>query len=100
MAKKKSKKGSASYKAYQTGNRSQVNRTKKLERHCKKFPDDKQAAAALKKGVVQYRRQTPSNKIWSTGTKMYAEQLRRTGSKGHLAIMSKDEFEKRYKKKS
>lgn len=41
MARQSSKKGKGSYASYKTENRGYKNKLAKLERHCKKFPDDK-----------------------------------------------------------
>ena len=66
MAKKKttnSKK--ARYQLYQIDNRSLKNRTNRMHRHLKNHPNDKQAHAALNKGLVSYRRKTPRTYMWS-----------------------------------
>jgi len=47
MAKQKSYKGKKQYPAYKAENRVFKNKVRKLERHCKKFPDDKEAEKNL-----------------------------------------------------
>lgn len=52
MAGKKSRKGKGTYAVYKAESRLQKNRTKRLERHLKKHPNDAQTAAAAKKPVT------------------------------------------------
>jgi hypothetical protein len=86
------KKGSSKHRkdrltAYKAENRSQKNRTRKLQAHVKRNPEDAQAISALKKGVVVYRRKKPrNNKTWSPSTKAYAQTLKFLGYNGNLAI--------------
>ena len=47
MAQQKSKKGKGLYLQYKSDNRVYKNKIKKLERHCKEFPDDKEAEKNL-----------------------------------------------------
>ena len=56
----------ARYTGYKAQNRAEKNKIKKLERHCRKFPDDEQAAkslAALKKSGFKYKT-TPKNSLY------------------------------------
>jgi hypothetical protein len=47
MAQQKSKKGKGLYAVYKTENRVQINKIRKLERHCKAYPEDKACANRL-----------------------------------------------------
>lgn len=73
MAKKKT---GTTQKAYEMENRSVKNRTRKLQKHLKNFPNDKQSADALKRGL-KYGRKKPLNSIWKSSTKEYAHVLRK-----------------------
>lgn len=84
------KKSSASHKAqaltYKNENRAVKNRTRKLEKHLKLFPNDEQAKEALKKGL-SYRRKTPYNRPWkSAPLQEFAAQLASVGLNGNLAL--------------
>lgn len=47
MAKKRSMKGKGSYASYKTENRVYKNKIAKLERHCKKYPNDEEGKKTL-----------------------------------------------------
>lgn len=49
MGKKASWKGKKQYASYKTENRVYKNKVKKLERHCKRFPDDEQSKKHLER---------------------------------------------------
>lgn len=79
----------AKYKEYEVGGTFKKNRQAKLERHLKKFPDDEQAKAALKRNL-EYRRKKPKNcKTWSKPAKEYARLLASVGQNGNLAVQKK-----------
>lgn len=82
MAKKKT---GTTQKAYVSENRYIRNRTRKLTAHCKRHPEDAQAAAALKKGLT-YARKAPHNKVWSPAKKELAHMVRLLGGNGHSVI--------------
>ena len=84
--------------AYKAENRSQKNRTRKLKAHTKRHPEDNQAASALKRGVVVYRRQKPLSKKWSPVMINYAHTLRVLGYNGNLAIAKKKRSDERASK--
>ena len=48
------------FKKYKSESSFRKNKQRKLEKHCKLFPDDKQAAKALEKGNFTYSRKKPS----------------------------------------
>lgn len=73
------------YNSAKAENRAVKNRTHKLERHLKNFPNDEQAAQALKKGLT-YRRKAPYSKVWTTAKRKYAQDLRYIGLNGHIAL--------------
>lgn len=77
--------GKNTQKAYKIENRVVKNRTRKLERHVKRFPEDAQAAAALKKGLTN-RRKAPKNSVWTNQTKELAHLVRLVGGNGHTVI--------------
>jgi hypothetical protein len=87
-----SKKGSSKnqqnhYKVYQSDQRAIKNRTRRLAKHIKKFPDDEQAKNALKKGL-KYRRRAPiaAKKVWNADKIFMAQYFRKVGSHGHRAL--------------
>jgi len=69
---KKGRSGNAyknAYKAYKLENRSEKNKIRKLSRHCKTFPEDIQAAEALKKIQTKgYNRRTKPRVLNSNPT--------------------------------
>jgi len=85
--KQTSKKQKEHYQIYKSTAKWMDNRVMKLERHLKKYPDDKQATKALKKGV-EYRRKRPFswNKVWSPINRDYAQLLREVLLNGNDAL--------------
>lgn len=53
--KKTSRSQQENYKKYRTENRWEKNKKRKLEKHCTKHPNDKQASSALEKGFSYNR---------------------------------------------
>lgn len=70
MGKKSSWVGKKQYGAYKSEARFSKNKKAKLERHLKKYPDDAQAQAALKK-VPEYSRKKPVSRVRTSSLAMY-----------------------------
>lgn len=99
MAKKSSSKARKDrLTAYKVENRSLKNRTRKLEAHIKRHPNDASGKAALKKGLVVYGRKNPYSKKWSPMTIEYAHTLRLLGYNGNLAIVKAKRVDERLMK--
>lgn len=89
------------YKSYQVNDVFAKNRLAKLKRRVKKFPNDIAAATLLRKaenGNIKYRRKKSHNKIWSSHTKLFAQQLASHGNNGRDALLTCDELMERYKR--
>jgi len=67
--------------SYKLDNRYMKNKKTKLERHLKRHPEDAQAKKSLGK-IPEYRRKKPFNKVWSSITIKYAQQLKFIGCNG------------------
>jgi len=104
MAKKGNKSVSRKnqYAAYKTNGSYKKNRVAKLERHLKKYPDDAQAAAALKNVSETPRRTGSHDKLWSKNQIEVAQMFSKVGINGNHALGGKasekvgDEEHKRY----
>lgn len=79
------------YQRAASENRAIKNRTHKLKKHLKEHPEDKQAQAALDKGL-HYRRKVPNKKVWTPQKKWYAEMLSSVGLDGNIALAEKKPF--------
>jgi len=92
MGKRKgsSKQGKLNYNLYASDMRSHTNRTARLEKHCKNFPEDKQAKSSLKKGLADYRRYAPRNKIWTATNRYFAQLFVKAGMNGNDALPKKE----------
>jgi hypothetical protein len=62
----KSNKGKGSYSVYKTENRAEKNKIKRLERHCKKHPDDEQGKINLAR--IKKDGYTPRSKPLAPGS--------------------------------
>lgn len=80
----------ALYTAYRAQNRWEVNKRKKLARHLKRFPNDKCASEALKRGFT-YSRRTPKSSVWSHADKATAQLFVEFGRKGSEVLKLKKE---------
>lgn len=82
---KTSKSGKGTYAAYRNGGHYAKNKLKKLERHLKKYPDDKIAQACLDTGLkvgFAYKRKTTNTPFWSHTDKHHAEVWASLGHHG------------------
>lgn len=89
-AKKQSASDKAQYATYQSAGVYAKNKAAKIARHIKRFPNDVNAAAAVKAISSTPTRKTPSNTVWSTDTRRMAQLLRSFGMNGNLALRSLD----------
>lgn len=91
MSKRKgaSKNQQTHFSSYEGGLKAQANRTKRLVKHCKAFPEDKQAKASLKKGLAEYRRYSPKGKTWTATNRYYAQLYVKAGLNGNEALPKK-----------
>lgn len=82
---KTSKSGKSTYAIYRNGGHYAKNKRVKLERHLKKYPEDKTAQACLDKGMeigFSYKRKTTKSPMWSHTDKHHAEVWASVGHKG------------------
>lgn len=102
MAKGKtaSKHQQALYQQYKIDNRSQKNRTERLKRHVNNNPNDEQAEAVLKKGVVEYRRKKPMAKKWTPSMRRMASLAKQAGMKGDVVLKWEEDKKRRLKNAS
>ena len=77
------------YGAYKAQARYSKNKRAKLERHLKKYPEDAQAAEALKNVSPEPRRKTPKTYMWSKTQIKQAEMLARVGLNGNAVLNKK-----------
>jgi hypothetical protein len=78
------------YQAYKAQNRWEVNKRKKIARHLKKYPNDKCAENALKRGFT-YSRRDPKSQIWSHTDKATAKLFTEFGRSGQEVLLMKKE---------
>lgn len=92
MSKRKgaSKTQAMNFSSYSGDFKAQRNRTKRLERHCKAFPEDKQAKASLSKGLAEYRRYSSKNGVWSATNIYYAQLFVKAGLNGNDVLPKKE----------
>ena len=83
---KTSKSGKGTYAAYRSGGHYAKNKLKKMERHLKKYPNDKIAEKCLETGLktgFAYKRKTPNTPTWSHTDKHHAEVWASLGHNGN-----------------
>lgn len=92
MSKRKgaSKKQKLNFSEYQVGCKAQLNRTLRLDKHCKKFPEDKQSKRALKNGLALYRRYASRHSVWSATSRHFAQLFVKAGLNGNDALPKKE----------
>ena len=91
--KSQSKKQKLNYSTYQVGCKAQLNRTNRLKRHCKNFPEDRQAKKALKNGLALYRRYASKNGVWTATNRYYAQLFVKAGLNGNDALPQKESYQ-------
>jgi len=77
--------GKGTYARYRSGNVYAKNKLLKLERHLKKFPEDKIAETCLNNGLkigFSYKRKTTNTPFWSHTDKHFAELWASLGHHG------------------
>lgn len=92
MSKRKgaSKKQKLNFSEYQVGCKAQLNRTMRLDKHCKNHPEDKQSKRALKNGLALYRRYSSKNGAWTATNRFYAQLFVKAGINGNDALPKKE----------
>lgn len=82
MAGKKSMKGKGSYASYKTSGMALKNKIKKLERHCKKFPDDKSGKENLER--IKKEGYIGRTRPLAPGSNPTTPKVRLSNETGHL----------------
>lgn len=79
------------YAGYKAGMHYAKNKKAKLERHIKKFPNDEQAALALKSVSAEPKRRTPNTYMWKPAQIELARMFAKVGLNGNIALGGKHE---------
>lgn len=85
------------FKTYKAENRFRKNKERKLEKHCKAFPNDKQAAEVLAKGVFTYSRKKPSKIKLNKGKVTTAATIKFSPNSITSILTAKEQLEKLFK---
>lgn len=73
------------YKLYQSQNRWEVNKRRKIAKHLKQHPNDNCASGALERGF-KYSKKSPKSKVWNKTDKATAQLFVEAGHKGTLVL--------------